>query len=266
MPNFYDDRGVESPSELPSGRTRHPAFSGNLNEFEGDEDDEVTEWVNRGAYMEQDEDLGEEGQQKSQYADSGVGDDGDRKTEKMYKEGINKLEMKGLIDIGNSASWSVTSYKQGYGVGNLRDDSPFTYWQSDGQLPHSVVIRFTKCVSIERISLFLNYLADESYTPSSLQVFAGTGDHDLIKVLSYEMESPFGWRHIKFNETNKSKVLKCFMIKIVFLANHQNGKDTHLRYIKIMGMGSKEMNSMTDFNTDTIGFTSIQLIREMGIR
>lgn len=272
MPNFYDDRGIESPSELPDGRTRYPSFSANLNDYEEDNDDEVTEWVNRRAYMDQDDDQDQEqehqhyGEDEEPAADDEAGDSSDTTTDKMYKDGIKELDANGLVDIGNSASWSVTSSKQGYGVGNLRDDSPFTYWQSDGQLPHSVVIRFTKSVSIERISLFLNYLTDESYTPSSLQVFAGTGDHDLIEVLNYEMESPIGWRHIKFDDTNKSRILKCFMVKIVFLANHQNGKDTHLRSIKIMGVGTKEMTSMSDFNNDTVGFTSLQLIRETVIR
>ena len=35
----------------------------------------------------------------------------------------------GLKEIGNLASWTVSSYKPGFGVQELRDDDPQMFWQ-----------------------------------------------------------------------------------------------------------------------------------------
>lgn len=180
----------------------------------------------------------------------------------LYASGLHALEGRGLVDVGSMASWSVSSNKPGYGVIALRKDSPDTYWQSDGQQPHELIIRFTKLVAIERISLFLNYYTDESYTPSKIAVFAGSGDHDLIKVLQVEFDSPMGWRHIKFTGCSKEGVLKCHVVKLVFLANYQNGKDSHVRAVKVMSMG----NHIQEGGEEEVGFTSIKFLSESVIR
>ena len=58
-----------------------------------------------------------------------------------------------LLDIGDQAIWKLSSFKQGFGVEKLRDDSVETYWQSDGSQPHWVTLQFPKrtdiCVCIE---------------------------------------------------------------------------------------------------------------------
>ncbi|PBP15402.1 anaphase promoting complex subunit 10, partial [Diplocarpon rosae] len=42
----------------------------------------------------------------------------------------------GLKEIGNLASWTVSSCKPGCGVEALRDDDTGLFWQSDGPQPH----------------------------------------------------------------------------------------------------------------------------------
>lgn len=41
------------------------------------------------------------------------------------------------------------------------------------------------------------------------------------------------------NQVNSSGVIKAFLVQIVVLANHQNGKDTHLRGVKIFAPGDE---------------------------
>lgn len=176
-----------------------------------------------------------------------------------YTKGLEELETLNLVDLSPLANWKLSSFKQGFGLQQLRDDSPDTYWQSDGsngsnnsnsnsngvisnnQLssPHSITIQFSKRVSLERISLFTNYNLDESYTPSRIQVLAGSSDGwDLSEVCTVNFNKPVGWSHIIFSGIRNDRVLKCFMVKLVIMANHQDGKDTHIRALKCFGKKS----------------------------
>ncbi|XP_062964491.1 anaphase-promoting complex subunit 10 isoform X1 [Cynocephalus volans] len=47
-----------------------------------------------------------------------------------------------------------------------------------------------------------------------------------------ELVEPSGWIHVPLTDNHK-KPTRTFMIQIAVLANHQNGRDTHMRQIKI---------------------------------
>lgn len=192
------------------------------------------------------------------------------KEQLLFIQGIQRLEADGLIDIGNLAAWDVSSSKPGCEVNQLRDESPNTFWQSDGQQPHYLMVRFTKSVDIERISLFLNYSVDESYTPEKISVFAGTGEHDLVEVTKRDFFEPVGWQHIVFDDVSSSGFLKCYLVKIKFLSNHQNGKDCHVRGVKIMSpIAEHSITSSADddeIDAACVGFTSNKFISESVIR
>lgn len=140
-----------------------------------------------------------------------------------------------LIDMSSKAFWTVSSSKEEHGVVNLTDDSPYTFWQSDGAQPHIVDIQFSKRVELERFEIFLDYQQDESYTPSEIALFAGTGLHDLVRISVYELDRPEGWFHLLLNETRKDGFLKCFMLRLTITANHDNGRDTRVRAIRLLG-------------------------------
>merc|ERR1719219_1690100 len=76
-------------------------------------------------------------------------------------------------EVGNQATWSLSSCKPGFGVEQLRDDSLETYWQSDGQLPHLVNIQFKRKTTIQDVALYTDYKLDESYTPTRISVRVG---------------------------------------------------------------------------------------------
>ncbi|KAG5417475.1 hypothetical protein I9W82_005110 [Candida metapsilosis] len=172
-----------------------------------------------------------------------------------YMKGLQEVEELQLVDLSPLATWKLSSYKQGFGLAQLREDNPETYWQSDGSNggnnttpnnsallnnhlanPHSITIHFIKKVALERISIFTNYSLDESYTPSKIRIMAGSSEGwDLIEVCTVNFNQPIGWSHIIFNGIRNDGVLKCFMVKIFILANHQEGKDSHIRAIRCYG-------------------------------
>ncbi|EMP25915.1 Anaphase-promoting complex subunit 10 [Chelonia mydas] len=47
-----------------------------------------------------------------------------------------------------------------------------------------------------------------------------------------ELVEPSGWIHVPLTDSHK-KPIRTFMIQIAVLANHQNGRDTHMRQIKV---------------------------------
>ncbi|XP_042791333.1 anaphase-promoting complex subunit 10 isoform X1 [Panthera leo] len=55
-----------------------------------------------------------------------------------------------------------------------------------------------------------------------------------VTVLCQQLElvEPSGWIHVPLTDNHK-KPTRTFMIQIAVLANHQNGRDTHMRQIKI---------------------------------
>lgn len=149
------------------------------------------------------------------------------------------------LEIGNQAVWSLSSSKPGFGIAQLRDNSIDTYWQSDGQQPHYINIQFVRKTSVEIISLYLDYKQDESYTPSKVLIRAGTTFNDLIKITTAEFSEPEGWKQIKI--LNKlERPVKAFHFQIVIVSNHQNGRDAHIRQIKIYEPRSLEKHRQED--------------------
>ena len=61
-----------------------------------------------------------------------------------------------LREVGSLGVWSLSSAKVGNGIAQLRDNQLDTFWQSDGQQPHTITIQFARKTKIQvssRISL-----------------------------------------------------------------------------------------------------------------
>nr|XP_054489295.1 anaphase-promoting complex subunit 10 isoform X2 [Agelaius phoeniceus] len=143
-----------------------------------------------------------------------------------------QLERTGTVrEIGSQAVWSLSSCKPGFGVDQLRDDNLETYWQSDGSQPHLVNIQFRRKTTVKTLCIYADYKSDESYTPSKISVRVGNNFHNLQEI-RLELVEPSGWIHVPLTDTHK-KPIRTFMIQIAVLANHQNGRDTHMRQIKV---------------------------------
>lgn len=118
---------------------------------------------------------------------------------------------------------------------------------------------------------------DESYTPTKMQFFAGTGHHDLQHVCDMLPHNPKGWLDVnlknaggppalredeemsdeewdqqqpkeretveamskrlhainRWRRTGTGPTLRCYLVQVRIVENHQNGKDTHLRGLQI---------------------------------
>ncbi|CAD0038352.1 unnamed protein product [Aureobasidium pullulans] len=132
----------------------------------------------------------------------------------------DQLPPTGLKEISSLASWTVSTSKPGCGVAALRHPSTSLFWQSDGPQPHLLTVHFFKQVAVAHIRIYLDFENDESYTPTRMQFWAGTGLHDLIEFADMQFEQPRGWIPVDFSQVR-------------ILENHQNGKDTHLRGLQI---------------------------------
>jgi anaphase-promoting complex subunit 10 len=115
--------------------------------------------------------------------------------------------------------------------------------------------------------MYFDYLLDESYTPSKIVISAGTGLYDLTEVKTIELREPRGWQTVNVGEFGREyhhphshfqhklicrSVIKAFLVQISILANHQNGKDTHLRGVKIFAPGQpyRSQTSMDEPSLD----------------
>merc|ERR550517_1095896 len=96
-------------------------------------------------------------------------------------------------EVGNQATWSLSSCKPGFGVEQLRDDSCDTYWQSDGQLPHLVNVQFRRKTTVSEVAIYTDYKLDESYTPTRISVRGGTNFNDLQEIEVVDLNEPAGW-------------------------------------------------------------------------
>ncbi|XP_004299953.1 PREDICTED: anaphase-promoting complex subunit 10-like [Fragaria vesca subsp. vesca] len=141
-----------------------------------------------------------------------------------------------LRETGKNATWSVSSWKSGNGVSYLRDDNLDTYWQSDGAQPHLVNIQFQKKVKLQLVVLYVDFKLDESYTPSKILIRAGDGFHNLKDIKTVELYKPRGWIYISLSGNDaRETFVNTFMLQISVLSNHLNGRDTHVRQIKLYG-------------------------------
>ncbi|KAF1954751.1 galactose-binding like protein [Byssothecium circinans] len=96
-------------------------------------------------------------------------------------------------EISTLASWTVSSSKPGCSIPQLRHPSTQQFWQSDGPQPHYLNIHFFKLVRIVGLRLYLDFEADESYTPTRIVLLAGSGMNDLVEWGEMKLESPRGW-------------------------------------------------------------------------
>ncbi|KAJ5078125.1 anaphase-promoting complex subunit 10 [Anaeramoeba ignava] len=168
------------------------------------------------------------------------------------EDSLKEKEERHLIEIGDQAVWSLSSAKPGHGVEQLRDGDAETFWQSDGKQPHYVNIQFDHKISASRISIYIDYTLDESYTPVSLAIYSGTFHHDLKEILKIHLKNPKGWCSWDLKHPNTiNSPLRTNFIQIGIFKNKLGGKDTHLRQIKIYGENKPKISTLQlpEFNS-----------------
>jgi anaphase-promoting complex subunit 10 len=148
----------------------------------------------------------------------------------------------------------------------LRDDNLNTFWQSDGVQPHFAIIQFLKKFRINEIWIYLDYKTDESYTPSRISIRGENSFNEMVEIKSVEFEEPVGWFKISLEEKNsKGELIKPYIktmaIQLVILQNTHNGRDTHIRNIKIYSPREHKSHDLSNPYFISPSYTQFQVIR-----
>jgi len=180
-----------------------------------------------------------------------------------------------LIEIGDEGCWSLSSSKLGNGVMQLRDGNIDTFWQSDGVGPHTVTVQFNRKVKICRVDFYMNYKIDDSYTPQLLTIRLGNNEADLEDVLEVNLHEPVGWRSVELStkelleglptpidtidtetfSSQCSEYLSAFCLQIAITQNHQSGRDSHVRQIRIYGPRRPAPNEMANAHSPCLSLS-----------
>lgn len=98
----------------------------------------------------------------------------------------------------------------------------------------NLVIQFAKSEFFLLLVLPLILLQQNSFNCSIHRISIRAGNHfnDLSEIEQVELSEPSGWVAIALKDLH-GKPIRTFMIQIAVLSNHQNGRDTHMRQIKI---------------------------------
>lgn len=99
-------------------------------------------------------------------------------------------------------------------------------------------MKFTRQVEIRALRFYVDYTQDESYTPTKILWYAGTSEHNLIQFATSTLVSPSGWQEVGITGSgggDDGNSLCCFVVQMHVMENHQNGKDTHIRGVKVYG-------------------------------
>jgi anaphase-promoting complex subunit 10 len=130
--------------------------------------------------------------------------------------------------------------------------------RSDGPQPHKLTVYFVKRVGIRDIRFYVDYNEDESYTPTRIVFKSGTSENNLIQFATMDLVTPVGWQQVPIQGAgggHDGNTLVSYVFQMQILENHQNGKDTHLRGIKIYALDSNgsernPMDEMEDLEAD----------------
>lgn len=181
----------------------------------------------------------------------------DLKSGVLFKLGIQTIESHDLSNVNNLAWWNPSSSKQGNPVENILNDDPNSFWQSDGAQPHLIDVYFSRMMSIALIALYFSISSDESYTPKVFKLYVGTSPNDAVYYKSYHIDHLDGWVGLTFNDNREDALMRCQFIRFVFPINHENGKDTHLRGVRLYSPASKSSGKAAS-SSNTIPRTAIK--------
>jgi len=169
-------------------------------------------------------------------------------------------------DISHLGKWTASSSKFGFGVECLQDGNIETFWHSDGPQPHTLTVQFPRKLPIQKVALLLAFRMDDSYTPAQICIRAGTGANDIQDIRLVTFEKPNGWIEMDMSpeptdDGEGFKPLHAFIVQIIILANHMNGKDTHIRGMKVLGPKQDAGEDGDPFTFTELAFTAYETIR-----
>ncbi|XBW35604.1 hypothetical protein QEN19_001178 [Hanseniaspora menglaensis] len=172
--------------------------------------------------------------------------------------GINDCTavMENFVDITLSGKWAASTEKEENPINNILDSSIYTFWQSDGFLPHSIQVKFEKITQLNNILMFFSNKIDQSYSPYFIKIYGGTHEYDMVLLKSILIKNVEGWVNLFFySDFTENKIfdsgssngynsveggyvynppVDVKILKFNIFANQQKGKDSHLRLIRLI--------------------------------
>ncbi|KAJ3040540.1 Anaphase-promoting complex subunit 10, partial [Rhizophlyctis rosea] len=152
-------------------------------------------------------------------------------------------ELQTLREISDLAHWSLTSFKAGHGLAELRSSNSELYWQSDAGAtgpPHILTLTFPKKITLTKVKFLIQNIADESYCPRTIKIRAGTSHHDVQDAALWSLNDYPEAMEVKdwvsldlWEDEDESRPLRARMIQLMIVNNVNDGKDTHLRGFRI---------------------------------
>lgn len=143
--------------------------------------------------------------------------------------------------LGESAVWYASTWRVENGVQYLRDNRADTYWQSDCSretgLIQYITVHLGRPTPISRVSLFLDYSVDETYTPEVITIQAGHTIESMYdtRIKRLTLVKPQGWTHLELRGMHEQEPLIATTLRLYILKNHMQGKDSHIRQMRVFG-------------------------------
>lgn len=128
----------------------------------------------------------------------------------------------------------LSSYKNGSGLAELLSSNPLEFWHTDDNLPHFISIQFARRTFVEEVQLSMSFSRDDSYTPEVIELWSGLVRDGVALERKYEFLHPEGYTHLPLGK-------HVFYIYIVIRTNHQEGRDSRVRNLRILGENKTEL-------------------------
>ena len=136
--------------------------------------------------------------------------------------------------------------------------------QSDGTAPHIMNAHFMHKKTLSQVCFYCDYSIDESYTAKRISIRAGTSLHDLVDIAMVELNEPVGWVTVNLADPYDNALpLRVHLLQVRVMSMHQNGRDTHIRQLKILGpkespvvMGGIRLDKF--MTTDMVQFAQVR--------
>lgn len=122
----------------------------------------------------------------------------------------------------------LSSSKNENGLQELLSPDLNEYWHTDDNLPHCISITFQKRTFVDHIQLYCNYIKDDSYTPEIIQLWTGIIRERIMFERELDLSQPGGYIDLEVKK-------ECFYIKLLIKMNHQEGRDSRIRHIRVFG-------------------------------
>ena len=141
--------------------------------------------------------------------------------------------------LNGDAIWTLSSARAGCAIDELLSDDPDTYWQTDGLTPHTVAIQFYKREAVSEVALLVDFSRDESYTPQAFVIKSGALSTDLeaVRLVTLTEAAPKGWVRVPLGGSGGADgpCHRTSYLSIVVTHMYANGRDMHIRGIRVLG-------------------------------